>query len=95
VSAILTTAVFDGRCERLRDRRAAACIHACIDRAESGNLGDCSPVDEGVSETRIDYGPGCRPQFVQRGDEVIVLPVGGRSTQAREIDMGKELPKQP
>jgi len=54
VPAIYTTPVFDKWFERLRDRQAAARIQARIDRAESGNLGDCKPVGEGVSEMRID-----------------------------------------
>jgi putative addiction module killer protein len=58
VSAIFTIPVFDRWFERLRDRRAAARIQARIDRAESGNLGDCRHVGEGVSEMRIDCGPG-------------------------------------
>ena len=95
MSAIFTTLVFDRWFERLRDRRAAARIQARIDRAESGNLGDCKPVGEGVSEMRIDYGPGYRLYFVQRGGEVIILLVGGgKSTQARDIEMARELAKQ-
>jgi putative addiction module killer protein len=58
VPAIFTTPVFDRWFERLRDRRAASRIQARIDRAEAGNMGDCKPVGEGVSEMRIDYGPG-------------------------------------
>jgi len=95
VLTIFTTPVFDRWFERLRDRRAAARIQARIDRAESGNLGDCKPVGEGVSEMRIDYGPGYRLYFVQRGGEVIILLVGGgKSTQARDIEMARELARQ-
>lgn len=95
MSAIFTTPIFDRWFGRLRDRRAAARIQARIDRAESGNLGDCKPVGEGVSEMRIDYGPGYRLYFVRRGGEVIILLVGGgKSTQARDIEMAKELAKQ-
>ena len=64
MSVIFATPVFDRWFERLGDRRAAARIQARIDRAESGNLGDCKPVGEGVSEMRIDYGPGYRLYFV-------------------------------
>ena len=93
--AIFTIPVFDRWFERLRDRRAAARIQARIDRAESGNLGDCKPVGEGVSEMRIDHGPGYRVCFLQRGTEVVILLVGGgKSTQAKDIERAKELAKQ-
>jgi putative addiction module killer protein len=68
---------------------------ARIDRAGSGNLGDCKPVGEGVSEMRIDYGPGYRVYFLQRGAEVVILLVGGgKATQAKDIECAKELAKQ-
>ena len=90
--AIFTTPVFDRWFGRLRDRRAAARIQARIDRAQSGNLGDCKPVGDGVSEMRIDYGPGYRVYFLQRGTEVVILLVGGgKSTQAKDIERAKEL----
>ena len=93
--AIFATPVFDRWFKRLRDRRAAARVQARIDRAESGNLGDCKPVGEGVSEMRIDYGPGYRIYFLQRGTEVVILLVGGgKSTQAKDIELAKELAKQ-
>lgn len=93
--AIFTTPAFDRWFERLRDRRAAARIQARIDRAESGNLGDCKPVGEGVSEMRIDYGPGYRVYFLQRGTELVILLVGGgESTQAKDIALAKELARQ-
>lgn len=93
--AIFTTPVFDKWFERLRDRKSAARIQARIDRAESGNLGDCKPVGEGVSEMRIDYSPGYRLYFLQRGHEVIILLVGGgKATQAKDIELAKRLAKQ-
>jgi putative addiction module killer protein len=95
VPAIFTTAVFDRWFERLRDRRAAARIQARIDRAESGNLGDSRPVGEGVSEMRVDYGPGYRVYYVQRGPEMIILLVGGgKATQARDIELARRLARQ-
>ena len=57
-----------------------------IDRLSLGDRGDFKPVGEGVSELRIDYGPGYRVYFVQRGDELIVLLGGGdKRTQAEDI----------
>lgn len=95
VAVILTTAVFDRWFERLRDRRAASRVQARIDRAEAGNLGDCKPVGGGVSEMRIDYGPGYRVYFVQRGLELIVLLAGGdKGSQAKDIEAAKALAKQ-
>ena len=95
VPAIFTTPVFDTWFRRLRDRHAAARIQARIDRAESGNLGDCKPVGEGVSEMRVDVGPGYRVYFLQRGAEVIILLAGGeKSTQAKDIAAAKRLAKQ-
>jgi len=56
-----------------------------------GNPGDVSPVREGVSELRIDYGPGYRVYFVQRGREVVVLLAGGdKRTQSRDIEKALE-----
>jgi putative addiction module killer protein len=72
--------------EKLRDLRARARIQARIDRLSLGNPGDVRPVGSGVSELRIDYGPGYRVYFVQRGENLIVLLVGGKKdTQARDI----------
>jgi putative addiction module killer protein len=72
--------------EELRDMRGRARIQARIDRLSLGNLGDVRPVGTGISELRIDYGPGYRVYFVQRGDDLIVLLAGGKKdTQARDI----------
>ena len=72
--------------EELRDVRARARIQARIDRLSLGNAGDVKPVGSGVSELRIDYGPGYRVYFVQRGADLIVLLAGGdKDTQARDI----------
>jgi putative addiction module killer protein len=95
VPAIFTTPVFEKWFERLRDRNAAARVQARIDRAESGNLGDCKPVGEGISEMRIYYGPGYRLYFLQREPEVVILLVGGgKATQAKDIELAKRLAKQ-
>jgi putative addiction module killer protein len=76
----------------LRDRRARRRIQTRIDRLEIGNLGDVKPVGEGVSEIRIDYGPGYRIYFVQRGKLLIVLLAGGdKGTQERDIAAARKL----
>jgi putative addiction module killer protein len=70
----------------LRDMKARSRVLVRIERLVAGNPGDVKPVGEGVSELRIDYGPGYRVYFVRRGQTVIVLLAGGdKSTQAKDI----------
>lgn len=76
----------------LRDREARARITARIRRLSLGNPGDVKPVGSGVSEMRIDYGPGYRVYFIQRGDMVVVLLCGGdKRNQDRDIARALEL----
>jgi putative addiction module killer protein len=86
VPEILKSATFDAWLSRLRDRQAMARITARIDRLALGNPGDVRPVGSGISEMRIDYGPGYRIYFMQRGAAVIVILCGGdKRTQAVDI----------
>ena len=80
----------------MRVREARARIDARIRRLSLGNPGDVKPVGEGVSELRIDYGPGYRVYFVQRGQTLVVLLAGGdKHTQDRDmktaLDLAREL----
>lgn len=76
----------------LRDRVARARIDIRIRRLSLGNTGDAKSVGDGVSELRIDHGPGYRVYFVQRGDVLIVLLAGGdKSTQDKDIKQAKAL----
>lgn len=70
----------------LRDIKARARIQARVERLATGNTGDVKPVGEGVSELRIDYGPGYRIYFTKRGRELVILLAGGdKSTQTGDI----------
>ena len=87
----------DGRCpftiwlSALRDRQARANIRRRLDRIELGNLGDTKPVDEGVMELRIHYGPGYRVYFSQAGSRIVLLLCGGdKKTQDRDILRAKQ-----
>jgi putative addiction module killer protein len=76
----------------LRDRQAKQIINARIRRVSAGNFGDTRPVADNVSELRIDYGPGFRVYYIQRGEEIVVLLCGGdKSTQSRDIKAAKKI----
>lgn len=77
---------------RLKDERAKARINVRIYRLSRGNPGDVRPVGEGVSEIRVDHGPGYRVYFVRHGDVVVILLCGGeKATQAADIAMAKQM----
>ena len=85
------TDFFEKWIEQLRDRRAAERISARLMRLRNGLLGDVKYFD-GLGELRIDYGPGYRIYFVQRGQTIIVLLCGGdKSTQSRDIIRAKNM----
>ena len=86
------TEVFARWLDDLRDLRARARIQVRIERLAAGNPGDVKAVGNGVSELRIDYGPGYRVYFTRRGRAVIVLLAGGvKSSQAEDIGIAQRL----
>lgn len=86
------TVEFNDWLSRLRDQRAVAKIAARVDRLALGNAGDVKPVGSGVSELRIDYGPGYRVYFTRVGAKIVLLLCGGdKTTQQSDIDFAKKL----
>lgn len=81
---------------KLKDRQAIARINARIRRlSETGSFGDVKPAREGVSEMRIDHGPGYRLYFMRRGAVLVVLLAGGdKSTQDADIKRAIEIAKE-
>lgn len=89
------TEEFDAWLVQLRDLQAKARINARIRRLSLGNPGDIKPVGNGVSELRIDYGPGYRVYIAQRGKQVVILLCGGdKRRQQHDIVRAVALAKQ-
>ncbi|OGA52704.1 MAG: addiction module antitoxin RelB [Betaproteobacteria bacterium RIFCSPLOWO2_12_FULL_62_58] len=83
---IRKTETFAQWLDGLRDVRARARVQVRIERLAAGSAGDVEPVGEGVSELRIDYGPGYRVYFKKHGREVVILLAGGdKRTQSADI----------
>ncbi len=89
---IRETPQFSDWLRALRDERARARIKVRILRMAEGNPGDVRPVGQAVSEMRIDYGPGYRVYFTQRGGVLVILLCGGdKSSQVRDIAAAQRL----
>lgn len=85
------TVPFNEWLERLRDKQARGVIRTRLNRVRLGLMGDCKPVGSGVSELRIDFGPGYRVYFAQEGEQIIILLCGGdKSRQEQDIARAKE-----
>jgi len=83
---LIRSDTFDAWLSSLRDRQAVARILVRVDRLAAGNAGDVKPVGGGISEMRIDHGPGYRVYFMYRGPVLAILLCGGdKSSQARDI----------
>jgi putative addiction module killer protein len=91
---VLKTVEFENWLDGLRDRNARARAFTRIDRMKLGNFGDVKSVGGGVSEARIDYGPGYRLYFKINGNVLIVLLVGGtKASQDGDIKTAQQLSK--
>jgi putative addiction module killer protein len=92
---IRQTEVFSNWLRKLSDQNARAHIQIRIRRLSLGNFGDVKPVGEGVSELRIDYGPGYRVYIQQQGNLLVLLLAGGsKKTQQIDIAKAKKLAKE-
>ena len=88
---VVKSATFDRWVRKLKDRRAAARVLVRIDRLAAGNSGDVKPVGGGISELRIDHGPGYRVYYLQDGPRLILLLCGGdKSSQDRDIEQATQ-----
>lgn len=93
--AIRQTEIFAAWFAALRDEQARARINVRIKRLALGNPGDVRPVGAGVSELRVDYGPGYRVYFAQRGEAFVLLLCGGdKRTQDRDIGQAQSINRQ-
>jgi putative addiction module killer protein len=89
------TRLFDEWLMSLRDLRARFRIVVRLERLAAGNAGQMRSVGGGVSELKIDYGPGYRVYFIRHGGEAIILLCGGdKSSQSRDIELAKRLAQQ-
>jgi len=92
---IQQTHTFSQWLTKLKDIRARITIARRLERAETGNLGDIKSVGGSVYEMRIDLGPGYRLYYTMRGNELIILLMGGdKSTQQSDIDKAIEMAKE-
>ena len=86
------TEVYAKWLDSLRDARARARVLVRVERLAAGNPGDVRPVGEGVSELRIDYGPGYRVYFKKQGRMVVILLAGGdKRTQSQDVETALRL----
>ena len=86
------TAVYREWINALRDRVGRARIQVRVDRLVHGNPGKHRDLSDGVSELKIDFGPGYRVYYTQRGSRLLVLLVGGdKSRQQKDIEMAISL----
>ena len=92
MNTLIRTHEFDAWLKGLKDVQARLRIISRIMSAQEGNVGDCEPVGEGISEMRIFVGPGYRVYYTRRGEVVYLLLCGGnQSSQKRDIKLAKSI----
>ena len=92
---IKETKIFSKWLLKLKDIRGKVAIFRRIKRVKEGNFGDHKSVGDGVSELRITIGAGYRVYYTKKGEEIIILLVGGdKSTQSKDIEKAKKLAKE-
>lgn len=91
---ILTTEAFDRWLGRLKDQRGRAKILARLDRLLEGNPGDVRWIGEGVTEMRIDFGPGYRVYYTRLADFFVMLHAGDKGSQQRDIAKAQQLARE-
>lgn len=95
VIEVVRTDEFDKWIRKLKDKQGRLRILKRIDRLANGNPGDVAPVGRGVSELRLDVGPGYRVYYLQGNDVLVLLLCGGdKSTQQKDIEKAQELASQ-
>jgi len=91
-TTVKETDVFKRWMKTLKDRTARSIINARIRRLSLGNKGDTGPIGDGISELRIDFGPGYRVYYTEVKQQIIILLCGGdKSSQNRDIEKAKQL----
>lgn len=94
MATLVQSGIFTAWLAALRDDKGKAHILDRLNRAALGNLGDCEPVGEGVSEMRIHHGPGYRVYLMRQGPVVYLLLCGGdKKSQRRDIAIAKRIAK--
>lgn len=92
MNTIITSELFERWLIALKDMRAKFAVIARLRRAELGNFGDHKLLEDGISEMRIDVGPGYRVYYMREDDCVYILLVGGnKSSQERDIARAKRM----
>ena len=89
------TKIFEAWIDGVKDMRAVARIEMRLRRLSIGLLGDAKSLGDGVSEMRVDYGPGYRLYFTRRGERIVILLCGGdKKRQSDDIARAKQLAKE-